>query len=126
MIKKLLAVLFGAAGTAGEQWIEGGLYVAPHSSGNFAPLKILKVDERGVHIRIYSNVYPAPPAHIEESSLYMAGVDKLEAEPLGVGHMPISNETFSGWGATLVQQSSVVAEELEGYEAWLEAEGGYF
>jgi hypothetical protein len=130
MIRKMLAVLFGEAvatsPAAGEQWLEGGLYVAPHEDGAFVPLKILKVDDQGVHVRVYSNVYPAPPTHIDESSLYMAGVDKREDEPLGMGHLPISNETFSGWGARFVQQSSVVATELDGYEMWLEAEGGYF
>jgi len=100
--------------------------VTPQENGRFVPLKILKVDDHGVHIRIYSNVYPAPPSHIDESTLYMAGVDKREEEPLGMGHLPVSNQSFSGWEATFVQQSSVNTEELEGYQMWLEAEGGYF
>lgn len=84
------------------------------------------MDNHGVHVRIYSNVYPTPPAQIDESTLYMAGLDKREDEPLGMGHLPIFNETFSSWGAEFVQQSSVAAEELEGYQMWLEVEGGYF
>jgi hypothetical protein len=130
MFKRLFAILFGTAvatsPAAAGQWLEGGLYVTPQENGSFVPLKILRVDNHGVHVRIYSNVYPTPPAHIDESTLYMAGVDKLEDEPLGMGHLPISSEAFSGWGAEFVQQSSVVAEELEGYQMWLEAEGGYF
>jgi len=130
MLKRLFSILFGAAGAtspaAARQWVEGGLYVTPRENRNFVPLKILKVDDHGVHVRIYSNVYPTPPAHIDESTLYMAGVDKREDEPLGMGHLPISSESFSGWGAAFVQQSSVGAEELEGYQMWLEAEGGYF
>jgi hypothetical protein len=130
MLKRLFAVLFGtavaASPAAAGQWIEGGLYVAPRENGNFIPLKILKVDDHGVHVCIYSNVYPAAPVHIDESALYMAGVDKREDEPLGMGHLPISHEAFAGWGAKFVQQSSVAAQELEGYGMWLEAEGGYF
>ncbi|MBX3690622.1 hypothetical protein [Dokdonella sp.] len=130
MLKRLFAVLFGSAvatsPVAAGQWLEGGLYVTPQENGRFVPLKILKVDDHGVHIRIYSNVYPAPPSHIDESTLYMAGVDKREEEPLGMGHLPVSNQSFSGWEATFVQQSSVNTEELEGYQMWLEAEGGYF
>lgn len=130
MFKRLFAVLFGTAvatsPAAASQWLEGGLYVTPQENGSFVPLKILRVDNHGVHVRIYSNVYPTPPAHIDESTLYMAGVDKREDEPMGMGHLPISSETFSDWGAEFVQQSSVVAEELEGYQMWLEAEGGYF
>ena len=130
MLKRLFAVLFGTAvatsSAVAGQWLEGGLYVTAQESGGFVPLKILKVDDHGVHVRIYSNVYPEPPAHIDESTLYMAGVDKREDEPLGMGHLPVSNETFSGWGASFVQQSSVSVEELEGYQMWQEAEGGYF
>ena len=130
MLKRLFSVLLGTTRTtspaADRRWIEGGLYVVPRENGNFVPLKILKVDDHGVHIRIYSNLYPTPPTHIDESILYMAGVDKREDEPLGMGHLPISGESFSGWGAAFVQQSSVGAEELEGYQMWLEADGGYF
>lgn len=130
MLGRLLAVLFGTAvvtsAVATGQWLEGGLYIVPHESGNFVPLKVLKVDSQGVHVRIYSNVYAAAPAHIDEATLYMAGVDKREDEPLGMGHLPVSNETFAGWDVEFVQQSSVSTEELDGYQMWLDAEGGYF
>ena len=130
MIRKWLANLFGAAAATSDvdvaKWVDGGLYVGQQEDGTYVPMKILKVDAHGVHVRIYSNVYRTLPSRIDEASLYMAGVDKREDEPLGMGHMPVSNETFSDWGATFVQQSSVVAEELQGYEMWLEAEGGYF
>ena len=130
MLKKLLALCFGAAfataPAAARQWIEGGLYVAPQPDGTYVPLKILKVDARGVHVRRYSNVYRAPPAHIDESRLYMAGVERRAGEPLGMGHMPVSYQTFAGWHARFVQRSSVTSAELEGYRMWREAKGGYF
>lgn len=130
MLKKLLAVLFGAAvattPAAAGQWVEGGLYVAPQSNGTYVPLKILKVDAHGVHVRVYSNVYRALPAHIDEAALYMAGVDRREDEPLGMGHLPISHASFAGWSARFVQRSTVTSGEREGYEMWREAKGGYF
>lgn len=130
MLKRLLTFLFGtavaASPVAAGQWLEGGLYVTERENGSFVPLKILKLDDHGVHVRVYSNVYPEPPKAIDESSLYMAGADRPDGEPLGMGHLPISKASFSGWKAHFVQQSSVTAEELEGYEIWREAEGGYF
>ena len=130
MLKRLLTVLFGTAvvatPVAAGQWLEGGLYVTAREEGGFVPLKILKLDDHGVHVRVYSNVYPAPPEAIDESTLYMAGADRRDGEPLGMGHLPISTASFSGWEAQFVQPSSVAAEEREGYELWLEAEGGYF
>lgn len=130
MLKRLFAVLFGTSDVrlpaVASEWLEGGLYVTAQDIGRFVPIKILKVDDHGVHVRTYSNVYPAPPDRIDEAALYMAGLDRREDEPLGMGHLPLSNESFSGWQARFIQQSSVSTEELEGYQVWLEAEGGYF
>jgi len=129
MFDRLIGFLFGtasAASPAATEWMEGGLYVTPRENGAYVPLKILKVDADGVHVRIYSNVYPEVPARIDESTLYMAGIDQREDEPMGMGHLPISLSSFSTWGAVLVQPSSVSDQELEGYALWLEANGGYF
>lgn len=130
MLERLRARLFGKpiAATPAEpiQWQEGGLYVTEQEDGRFVPLKILKLDAQGVHVRVYSNMYPEPPAHIDESTLYMAGMERPDDVPMGMGHLPISTASFSGWEARFVQPSTVAAEELEGYEVWRDAEGGYF
>jgi hypothetical protein len=89
-------------------------------------MKILKLDENGVHVRLYSNQYQTPPVKVDESSLFMAGVDHKPNETLGMGHLPLSKKSFEGWNATFFQQSNVKDEELEGYKMWLEGKGGYF
>ena len=88
--------------------------------------KVLKIDNGGFHVRLYSNQFPESPRKLEESKLYMAGVDRKPNERLGMGHCPVSKKSFLGWGATFIQQSTVSPEELEGYKMWLEAKGGYF
>jgi len=105
---------------------EGGLYHFPNEDGSYGVLKILKLDEGGVHIRQYSNKFSSAPSAVEESTLYMAGMDRKPEENLGMGHLPISKNGFAGWRATFVQQSSVNDEELEGYKMWHDAKGGYF
>ncbi|MBA3315687.1 MAG: hypothetical protein M3552_22030 [Planctomycetota bacterium] len=105
---------------------EGGLYHIPGEDGSFKMLKILKLDGGGVHVRLYSNVFPSPPTHVDEATLYMAGMDRRPDEPMGMGHLPISSRSFAGWNAVFVQQSNVIDEELEGHRMWLEARGGYF
>jgi len=107
-----------------RRWTEGGLYVVPQEEGAFTALKILKVDDHGVHVRTYSNLYAEPPAQIDESTLFMAGVD--EGGPMGIGHLPLLSATFAAWGPRFVQWSTVVTDELEGYEMWHDADGGYF
>jgi hypothetical protein len=130
MFKLLLTILLGiftvASCAASPSWIEGGLYATPQGDGTYTVLKILKLDDQGVHVRLYSNVYEASPTRIDESTLYLAGMDRKPEEALGMGHVPISRESFATWGATFVQQSSVSPDELEGYRTWLEAGGGYF
>jgi hypothetical protein len=115
---------FGCASEPGLK--EGGIYATAGESGGYTVLKILKIDDHGVHIRLYSNVYESFPESIDESALYMAGVDRKPNEALGMGHAPISKQSFSTWGARFIQQSSVSDSELEGYKMWLEASGGYF
>jgi hypothetical protein len=70
--------------------------------------------------------FPTPPAKVDESTLYMVGVDRKPNQTLGMGHAPISKRSFAGWKATFFQQSTVKDDELEGYKMWLEARGGYF
>ena len=121
-----LARVFPGRAAITTAWVEGGLYVAPGEDGTFRALKILKLDDEGVHVRIYSNVFRSMPASIDEASLYLAGSDHAPDEPLGMGHLPLSKQAFATWHPTLIQSSAVSAGELEGYALWLEAEGGYF
>jgi len=119
----LFAFLFGRSRS---ELVEGGLYYTRNDNGSYSVLKILKLDEQGVHIRLYSNQFPTPPARLDESVLLMAGVNRKPNETLGMGHAPISRKSFQGWRATFFQQSKVTTEELEGYKMWLGAKGGYF
>ena len=106
--------------------VEGGLYCTPRDRGGYSVLKILKLDDNGVHVRLYSNTFMEPPKHIDESTLYMAGMNRKPGEELGMGHLPLSKKSFEGWKVTFIQQSTVTKEDLEGYNIWLEDNGGYF
>ena len=108
------------------KYSEGGLYYTVAEKGGYSILKILKIDENGYHIRLYSNVWDNPPNKVDEKLLYMAGVNHKPNESLGMGHVPISKLNFNSWNAIFVQESTVQSEELEGYNMWLEAKGGYF
>jgi len=123
IIMGLLASLFGCSR---PNWVEGGLYCTRNENGSYSVLKILKIDDGGFHVRLYSNQFSKPPQKVDESTLYMAGMDRKPNERLGMGHYPVSKKSFLGWGATFVQQSAVSAEELDGYKMWLDAKGGYF
>lgn len=114
------------AGSSKPKLSEGAIYSMPAEKGGYAIIKILKLDDHGVHVRLYSNNFSERPRRVDESSLYLAGIDRKLGETLGMGHAPISRKSFETWKAEFVQESNVSDEELEGYNMWKEAEGGYF
>jgi hypothetical protein len=121
-----IAALLGCSQSKSVKVVEGGFYSLQNENGSYSVLKVLKVDDGGVHVRVYSNQFPSQPAKIDENSLYMAGADHKPNETLGMGHAPLSKKSFEAWQTTFVQQSAVKENELEGYKMWLEAKGGYF
>jgi hypothetical protein len=122
----LICVCLLVAACGRGQHVEGGLYSTPNENGTFSVIKILKLDKNGVHVRMYSNQFPEHPGKIDETKLYMAGVDRKPNESLGMGHAPISREAFSTWGVRFIKVVPVEKDELEGYKMWEEASGGYF
>jgi len=120
------ATLCGCGGATVVQWEVGGLYSTPNENGTYSVLKILKLDDNGVHVRLYSNQFPERPSDVDTDALYMAGMDRQEDENLGMGHAPISRASFSTWGAEYIKTVAVTEEDLEGYQIWLDAGGGYF
>jgi hypothetical protein len=109
-----------------KQVQEGGVYSVKEEDGTYGAIKILKIDDQGVHIRQYSNQFLERPASVDSSTLYMAGIHRKPNEKLGLGHTPISNESFANWQIQLIHVEPTTDEELEGYEYWKEENGGYF
>lgn len=97
-----------------------------NESGRYSVLKILKLDPYGVHVRIYSNQFEQHPSKLDETTLYMAGMDRKPNESLGMGHVPIRRASFASWGARFIKIVPVEQEELGGYQMWKDADGGYF
>ena len=109
-----------------NQYLEGGLYSVTAENGHYAVVKILRTDNRGVHLRLFSNVFQERPRRVDSKTLYLAGMDHKPDEQLGMGHAPISYESFRTWQAVFIQKESVQPGELDGYKMWKEAKGGYF
>jgi hypothetical protein len=124
----LLALMVVGACTSHppDALIEGGLYSTPNDDGTYSVIKILKLDDRGVHVRVYSNSFSAHPDTLEEGALYMAGLTKGPNERLGMGHLPLSRSSFARWRPRFIKRVEVKPDELDGYREWLAGKGGYF
>lgn len=110
-----------------SQFVEGGLYASPRENKQgYNIIKILKIDNNGYHIRIYSNIFVNIPPDIDVSKLYMAGMERKEGEDLGMGHLPLSKANFENYQLIFIKKVAVLEDELDGYKMWAEANGGYF
>jgi hypothetical protein len=105
----------------------GDLLSIPEEDGRFSVAKILAVDERGVHVRLYVQRFEQLPLRVDPAHLSTAPFGPGHENPFSIGHMPLSHATFATWQPELIARgTAVVDEELEGYRMWLDAKGGYF
>jgi len=86
----------------------GGLYASQNKDGTYTISKVLDVNF-AVHVRLYRETFPTPPAQLASRQLTVA-----------VGHAPMAGD---GWleKHLLVGRESVLEGELEGYRLYLEA-----
>ena len=94
--------------------------------GGFGVIKILAVDDHGVHVRLYAQRFPHRPQLADLGNLDIAPCGPDDANPFSIGHMPLSFQSFGPWRPQVVGAEDVQEDELEGYQMWLEANGGYF
>ena len=102
----------------------GEIYSIAYDDNSYAIAKVLATDGGGVHVRIYSNRYPEAPRSIDVSTLRLGSIHDTGAP--GLGHAPLTRRTFAGYHPVLLQFQNIEPDELQGYEYWKEAGGGYF
>lgn len=103
---------------------EGGIYTVA-SGQSYQAAKLLKVDERGVHIRLYANAWEQRPAKVVPTELSLSSPEGEEGKR-AIGHMPLTRQAFLLMGPFFVTEEPVTEEELDGYRMWEGAKGGYF
>jgi hypothetical protein len=101
-------------------------------SEGYGVVKVLRQEFRGLHVRVYSNVFAERPQRIEESMLESRPVyEELRAgvpltEPIAIGHLPLSRRSFSSLKPDAIRTALIEPDEMLGYEDWKSARGGYF
>jgi hypothetical protein len=112
--------------------LPGALYSIRGSvPGCFQVVKVLAVDEHGVHACLYSNAFERRPTTVAPDLLDTAPFHSLAAEdagetwPLSVGHLPLLTATFEHMRPAYITRTTVDDDELDGYREWHQAGGGY-
>ncbi len=110
----------------------GAIYSIPGSlPDTFQVLKVLVVDDFGVHVRLYGNSFARRPSTVAPDLLdtspfiSLAPEDAGQEWPLSVGHLPLLASTFAGMHAVYITRDEVTDEELEDYHDWQQSGGGY-
>ncbi len=109
--------------TTAQEYRPGGIYSIQDENG-YGVVKILVVDSKAVHIRIYKNKFTQRPAQIDLTTLKIGSMN--DPDGFGIGHLPLSKAAFASWHPVFVTQTTVRQEELAGYEEWKKANGGVF
>lgn len=101
----------------------GALYAINDGEGQFRIAKLLALDEGGVHVRVYRELFDAPPAAVNPDQLTLGAVDDPDGS--GMGHLPLTREMFLGWDPEFLSSGAVDSEELAAYAIWKAGGGGY-
>ena len=102
----------------------GSLYSVNDGEGWFRIAKVLAVDEKGVHIRLYKNRFKDRPTTVDKRALSLGKVD--DPDGFGMGHLPLTRAAFVAWQPKLLERGEVSSEELDGFLEWQKSGGGYF
>jgi hypothetical protein len=102
-----------------DEFISGGVYSVESGDGDFGVVKVLVVDDKGVHLRVYKNKYPTRPTAVDLKTLSLGSLN--DPDGFGMGHLPLSREGFAEWKPALITKDEVRKDELDGYEMWKEA-----
>ncbi len=110
----------------------GALYSIPGSlPRTYQVIKVLAVDEFGVHVRLYGNAFTHRPAAVAPDLLdtspfiSMASEDAGREWPLSVGHLPLQAATFVGMRPVYIARQDVTPDELDEYRDWRRSDNGY-
>ena len=110
----------------------GAFYsIAGSESGTFQVIKVLALDEFGVHVRLYGNAFSRRPVTVAPELLdtapffSMAPEDMDRVWPLSVGHLPLLASTFIGMHPVYITHEALDDDELDDYRDWKASGGGY-
>jgi hypothetical protein len=109
----------------------GQYYWFECSRGGYKVLKVLVVEEYGVHVCYYNNIFEEPPTEDAIESLYFGKKGKIfsalfsregNRAATGSKHLPLIWENWEYWKPSFLADGEVEPDELEAYEEWQEGD----
>ena len=96
----------------------GSICTVRDGDGGYGIIKILVMDKKMVHVKVYKNKYKKRPTRINVQSLSVGSM--YDKDDFGFGHLPLKRKEFESWKPIQISFQKVLKEELEGYKIWRE------
>jgi hypothetical protein len=106
---------------ARSELFEGGYYSVVDGDC-FGVAKLLKLEPDQVHIRVFKQRFASRPRSVDLDQLTLGTIH--DTDGIGAGHVPLRLATFRRWKPVFLTYSEVKPDELEGYNAWKDSNGG--
>lgn len=113
-----LALLLFMMGCSTEEFKEGDICSVDDGDGKIGIVKVLAVEPRVIHLRIYKNKFKGRPKQLDLKELSLGNIK--DPDGFGIGHAPIDINGFKEWKPELITNEQVSEEELEGYKFYKE------
>lgn len=94
----------------------GCICIVENGDGKFGVVKILVINHKTAHIKIYKNVYTTRPSKIDLKTLTTGSM--YDKDGSGIGHVPLERKVFNSWKPIVIGFEKVTKDDLEGYELW--------
>ena len=96
----------------------GAICTVIDGDGGYGIIKILVMDKKMVHVKVYKNKYKKRPTRINVQSLSVGSM--YDDDDFGFGHLPLNRKEFESWKPLQISFQKITKDEMEGYELWKE------
>jgi hypothetical protein len=120
----LLILLVGISGCSPKaELVVGGLYSMNDGEGSFGVIKVIAIEEKGTHVRLYRNRWTDRPTTIDEATLTLA-VNPSHII-YGAEHLALTRKGFYSLQPVFIKQGTVTPEEIQPYKIWTTSGANY-
>jgi hypothetical protein len=108
--------LLSMLGCSTVSYKAGDIYSVDDGNGKIGIVKVLVVEPKIIHLRVYKNKFNSRPKSINTTELSLGRI--ADKGGFGVGHMPLDIDGFKDWKPELLINEKVEDNELDGYNIW--------
>ena len=96
--------------------VVGGLYAVSDGGGAHRVVKVVAVDNAGVHVRLFKNAWKERPAKVDPASLTLGSI--LDADGFGLAHLAVAERDFEASKPSFLSRETLNPDELAAYAKW--------